>query len=256
MNDIFSSIRNRTNNFCQGIAQAINDGDWKTVARKLGLAGAVICGIVVILLMLLALLGKIFGSLLGKLLGVPMLLFILALSYKANQQDAKITREEISNRASLEAWAESVYDCVRDAMFLVLRAMSDYTVIIRPTSPGGVELPNGISIRDGYAVFSFFARVSADVDVPQLKRELTRTLGQMLRAHELKGLASDLVQINGSYYCPLQILDVIDFGDSINISVVFSTEKTVEVVHARKMLHLEHKELRVSHKDAPYDDEL
>lgn len=256
MNDIFSSIHNRIQKFSRNIAEAIDCGDWRTVIRKLGLAGVIAVSIIVAIIILLALLSKVLGPFLGKLLGLPMLFFILALSYKVNRQDTKATREEISNTANLEAWAENVYDFVRDAMFLVLRAMSDYTVIIRPTSPGGVELPNKISIRDGYAVFSFFARVSADVDVPQLKRELTRTLGQMLRAHELKGLASDLVQINGSYYCPLQILDVIDFGDSINISVVFSTEKTVEVVHARKMLHLEHKELRVSHKDAPYDDEL
>lgn len=256
MNDIISAISRKFHEFSQGVAQSINESDWKAVARKLALAGIVTCGIVVVLLMLFALLATIFGAFLGKLLGVPMLFFILALSYKANRQNAKTARDDISNRASLEAWAESVYDCVRDAMFLVLRAMSDYTVIIRPTSPGGVELPNGISIRDGYAVFSFFARVSADVDVPQLKRELTRTLGQMLRAHELKGLASDLVLINGSYYCPLQILDVIDFGDSINISVVFSTEKTVEIVHARKMLHLEKKEPRTAPRDTLYDDEI
>lgn len=256
MKDIFSSIRNRINSFFQSIAQAIDDGDWKTLACNVGIASAIVVCVIVALFTLLALVAKFFGTFLGKLLIAPAVLYLLGLSYKVNLEDSRTSRKQISDSANLEAWAENVYAFVRDAMFMFLRAMSDYTAVVRPTSPGSVELPNGISIRDGYVVFSFFARVSANVDVPQLKRELTRTLGQMLRAHELPGIASDLVLVNGSYYCPLQVLDVIDLGDSINISVVFSTEKTVEVVHARKMLNLEKRELRARPKDTLYDDKL
>lgn len=256
MKNIFSSIRNRINSFFQHIAQAIDDGDWKTLACNVGIASAIVVCVIVALFTLLALVAKFFGTFLGKLLIAPAVLYLLGLSYKVNLEDSRTSRKQISDSANLEAWAENVYDYLREGMFLILRTMSDYTAIVRPTSPGSVELPNGISIRDGYAVFSFFARVSADIDVPQLKRELTRTLGQMLRAHELPGIASDLVQINGSYYCPLQILDIVDFGDSINIAVVFANEKTVELVNARKMLHLEKREVRIPRRDAPYDDEL
>lgn len=63
--------------------------------------------------------------------------------------------------------------------------------------------------------------------------------------------------INGAYYCPLLILDVLDFGDSINISVVFADEKTVEIAKARKQLNLGRlQKMNLQGHNVPYDDQL
>ena len=185
------------------------------------------------------------------------LLCLLYASYRENQKDQQVQSSRKNNQLHLEVWAEDVYEYVRDAMFLVLRSAAEYSDIIMPTSPGTIELPNGISVKDGYVVFNFFARVRNSVDADRLKRELNRTLSQLIRAHELKGIPSELVQINGAFYSPLVILDVLDFSDSINIAVVFSDEKTVGIAKARKQLNLQRfRELPSQSHNVPYDDQL
>lgn len=261
MKSILNSIKKRCNEFTETIAQAIEEGDWKLVARSAGLICLAVGLLLTALLVVLALLWRVLGTFLGKifmsLVGGPFILYLLFLSYKVNREDALKSHQKQSDSADLEAWAESVYGHLRDAVFFVFRSMSEYTAIVKPTSPSSVELPNGISIRDGYAVFTFYARVLEDVDVAQLKRDMARVLSQKVKAHELEGIPADLVQINGAYYCPLQIFDCVDYGDSINVSIVFANEKTVELVRARKMLRLENPKLhRQAKREAPYDDQL
>ena len=260
MRGIFNAIKSRIDEFSNKIAQGINCGDWGLVARSVGVVLLAVCAVVAICLLALfgiwELLHSFWGKKLLSMVGGALLLYILVLSYRANKDESKEKIEqEVDNH--LGVWAEAVYEYVRDALFLVLRAVSEYTEIVMPTSPGMVELPNAISIKDGYAVFNFFARVRNPVDAASIKRDLTRTLSQMQRAHELKGISSDLVQINGAYYCPLQILDIIDFGDSITISVVFADEKTIAIAKACKLLNLEQSRGQ-SRKNSgvPYDDQL
>ena len=103
----------------------------------------------------------------------------------------------------------------------------------------------------------FFARVRNSVDVTRLQRELNRTLSQLIRAHELKGIPSELVQIDGAYYSPLLIMDILDYGDCINVAVVFADEKTVAIAKARKQLNLQRfREVPSQNRGVPYDDEI
>lgn len=258
---ILDAIKNRISAFSETTAEAIESGDWRVVIRNATIAALVVIGILSMLLLLLLGLWKLIGTLIGKalmtLLGAPIVVFILWKSYCMNLKDSRRLSQIEDKHNHLEAWAEEIYGYVRDGMFLVLRAVSEYTVIVMPSTPSAVELPNNISVKDGYVVFHFFARVRDVIDPVQLKRDLNRTLNQMLRAHELKGIPSDLVRINGAYYSPLQILDIIDYGDSINIAVVFTDEKTIGIAKAKKQLNIEYQNKQKSGIREPlYEDEL
>ena len=260
MKSIFNAIKNRIDDLSSDIAQSINSNDWKRVARGIGiLLLMVVTALAIILLLFIGIckfLHSFWGKKLLRMIGAVIFSCFLILSYRANKNDYT-DKVSCGSNNHLEAWAEEVYDYVRDAIFLVLRAASEHTEIIMPTSPGTVELPNGISVKDGYVVFNFFAKVRNPVDANRIKRELNRTLSQLTRAHELNGIPSELVLINGAYYCPLLILDVLDFGDSINISVVFADEKTVEIAKARKQLNLGRlQKMNLQGHNVPYDDQL
>lgn len=261
MRSIFNAIKSRFDDLGNDIAQGITISDWKRVARGIGIILALIAATVALCLLILMGLWKFLHSFWGEKLlaaiGVVLFLCLLYASYKENRKDRQKKMEQFDEDLRLEVWAEDVYEYVRDAIFLVLRAVSEHTAIVMPTSPGTVELPNSISVKDGYVVFNFFAKVRDSVDASRIKGELNRTLYQMLRAHELQGLPSDLVEINGAHYCPLQVLDVLDFGDSITISVVFANEKTIELANARRLLYIDQAKLKQSRrKDTPYDEQL
>lgn len=240
---ILFAIKKRIDKFSAETADALEVGDWGLVARHILLTFLIISVMSIIIFLSLFILWKLLSGILGRILlglfGSPLVVYILYLSYRANTQDTKEFQQQQSSKAHLEVWAEEIYGYMRDAMFLVFRAASEYTSIVMPSTPGAVELPNCISIRDGYAVFNFFARVREPINTEQVRRDLSRTLTQMLRAHELKGIPSDLVQIGSSYYAPLQLLEVVDYGDSITVSVVFTNEKTVEVIKTRRLLKLD-----------------
>lgn len=258
---IIKAIRRRLDMFLEETANAIDKGAWGLVTRHILIFILAVVGSSFAVLLILLVLWKMLSGLLGKVLfslvGLPLIIYILYLSFLANRADSNQEKLRTDEKNHLEAWAEDVYMYVRDAMFLVLRAVSEYTLIVMPSTPSAVELPNNISVKDGYAVFHFFARVRDGIDPVQLKRDLNRTLNQMLRAHELKGIPSDLVRINGAYYSPLQILDIIDYGDSINIAVVFTDEKTIGIAKAKKQLNLEYQSKQKSGIREPlYEDEL
>ena len=261
MRSIFNAIKNRFDDLGNDIAQGITTSDWKRVARGISIILSLIVATVALCLLILMGLWKFLHSFWGEKLlaatGVVLFLCLLYASYKENRKDRQKKMEQFDEDLRLEVWAEDVYEYVRDAMFLVLRAVSEHTAIVMPTSPGTVELPNSISVKDGYVVFNFFARVRSSIDSNYIKHALNRTLSQLTRAHELNGIPSELVLINGAYYCPLLIMDVLDLGDSINIAVVFADEKTVEIAKARKQLNLE--KLHEQHcqgRNVPYDDQL
>lgn len=256
---ILKAIQRQLDQFIEETAHAIDEGRW-------GIAGGhvlilllifVICLIAAcsVVLIFWYVIKGFLGKILFTVIGIPGVLYILYLSFLANRETANQAANRSEEKNHLEVWAEEVYDYVRDAMFLVFRAVSEYTAIVMPSTPGAVELPNCISIRDGYAVFNFFARVREPVDTEQIRRDLSRTMTQMLRAHELKGIPSDLVQIGSAHYSPLQILSVTDYGDSITVSVVFTNEKTVEVTKARRLLKLDSKRKQELKKPEDlYDD--
>lgn len=260
MHSIYSAIKNRINDLGDDIAQSINRSDWKRVAR--GISILLLMAVITLATLFLLFIGiwdflhSFWGKKLLRMIGAVIFFCFLILSYRANRND-NTDKVSCESNNHLEVWAEDVYDYVRDAIFLVLRAVSEHTEIVMPSSPGMVELPNPISIKDGYAVFNFFAKVRNPIDPARIKWDLTRTLNQMIRAHELNGIPCDLVQIGGSYYCPLLILNVLDFGDSINISVVFADEKTIGVARAHKQLNLQRLQgQRTASSDSPYDDQL
>ena len=181
----------------------------------------------------LALVWKILGTLLGKVFAVPLFLLIFGLA---------VTEQRKPRTGGRETDPEQVYGYVLNALFLVFRAVSEYsTNIVMPSRPSAIELTDEpYTIEDGYVAYNFLAKTCGPIDTAQLKRDMTRTIRQMHQAHELNGIPRDLVQINGAWYCPLQILgNPQDFGEYVQVSVVFATEKTIELTHARKLLYLD-----------------
>lgn len=258
---IKEAIKKRFNDFDLKIAEAIETGNWKFITHNIGICCLLLSVFFAITIILLIVCSRLFGEyvkrILGFFVGIPLMIYILFLSYQKNHNDFRKSHENHQKNNQLEVWAENIYEYVRDAMYLVFRSMSDYTAIVMPSSPSAIELPNGISIKNNYVVFNFIARVRDIVEPTQIKHDLNRTLSQMLRAHELNGIPSELVLINGSYYMPLQIYDIVDWGDSISVSVVFADENTVNIIKARKIPHFEISSKRPHNKPDPlYDDEL
>ena len=237
------------------MAYAIQDGDWATLLWNIGFILAVVLAALALGAGILVLAWKVLGTLLGKIFAVPLVAFILILSYKMNRKDKQ---PGDGKPIKLDEWADGIYDYVRDAVFLVLRAVSEYTNIVTPSRASAIELPDEpYTIEDGYVVFNFLGKICGQIEPDQLKEDIQRTFRQMHRAHELNGIPRDLAIINGAYYCPLQILGKPqDLGDHVQIQVVFATEKTVELTRARKLLDLDHalqvrRKQRETHDDDP-----
>lgn len=220
------------------MAYAIQDGDWATLLWNIGFILAVVLAALALGAGILVLAWKVLGTLLGKIFSVPLVAFILILSYKMNRKDKQ---PGDGKPIKLDEWADGIYDYVRDAVFLVLRAISEYTNIVTPSRASAIEyVDNPYSIEDGFVVFHFLCKVCGALETDQFKTDFQRTLRQMHLAHELNGIPRDLIEINGAYYCPLQIFGAPqDFGDYIEVSVVFATEKTVKLTRAAKVLNLD-----------------
>lgn len=240
------------------IAYAIQGGNWATLLWNIGLVLAVVLAVLALGAGILVLAWKVFGTFLGKFFTVLLVAFILILSYKMNRKDSKDKQPDYGKPIKLDEWADDIYDYVRDAVFLVLRAVSEYTNIVTPSRASAIELPDEpYTIEDGYVVFNFLGKICGQIEPDQLKEDIQRTFRQMHRAHELNGIPRDLAIINGAYYCPLQILGKPqDLGDHVQIQVVFATEKTVELTRARKLLDLDHalqvrRKQRETHDDDP-----
>lgn len=256
MRKISDAIIERLNRFGEEIAQYISNSNNRTFAQNACIALLALPCVLMLIVAIFTLVGKIFGSLLMKIITVPLMLFILGMSYKMNYGDSHRPKNE---SVELEAWAEEMYEYVQNALFLVFRSVSAYTNIVMPSRASAIECTDSpYSVEDGYTVFNFILKACGKIDTVQLKLDIQRTLRQMHRAHELNGIPRDLVEINGSYYCPLQILgEPRDYGDYIEVSVVFATEKTVALTHAHKLLNLDNVKSAHRHRTKmPYDDEL
>lgn len=193
MKNILSSIMERLNEFSERTAQAIRDSDWKIVARNVGIALAAILFTLVLVMGILILIGKALGTLLGKIIAVPLVLFILGLSYKMNLEDSRAAHRIKNESTMLDEWADGIYEYVRDAMFLAFRAVAEYTNIVTPSRASAIELLDSpYSLEDGYTIFNFICKVCGPIDVDRLKSDLTRALRQLHRAHELNGIPRDL----------------------------------------------------------------
>ena len=230
---IRDEIRERFNNIRECIAQGIHDGDWSAVGWNVALILAIVMVAVALGVGALALVWKILGTLLGKVFAVPLFLLIFGLA---------VTEQRKPRTGGRETDPEQVYGYVLNALFLVFRAVSEYsTNIVMPSRPSAIELTDEpYTIEDGYVVYNFLAKTCGPIDTAQLKRDMKRTIRQMHQAQELNGIPRYLVQINGAWYCPLQILgNPQDFGEYVQVSVVFATEKTIELTHARKLLYLD-----------------
>ena len=135
---IRNEILERFNKIRERIVQAIHDGDWSAVAWNV----AIVLAIVAVALGRgrSGLARKVLGTLLGKIFAVPLVLFILVLSYKMNLEHSRAAYCVKSESAMLDEWADGVCEYVRDAMFLVFRAVSEYTSLITPPRASAIEL--------------------------------------------------------------------------------------------------------------------
>lgn len=238
---IKDAILERFNNVRERIAEAIHDGDWSTVAWNVALILAVVMVAVALAVVVLALVGKIFSTLLGKFLATPVAVFaglLILRQYLQSEQDRRKTLPPFPPIDDVEDENE----LVRDATFLVLQDVAEYTPnLIMPSRPSTIECPdNPYTIEDGYVIHNFQVRTRGPVDLDRFKSDLRKTFSQKHRAHELNGFPRDYVEIDGGFYCPLQILGIPqDFGDFIQISVVLTTAETVKLTRARRMLNLD-----------------
>ena len=235
---IINAIKDYFNNIRLNTAQAIRNRDWSAVGWNIALVLAIVFVAVGLSVVGLVLMGKILSTLLGKFLATPLAVCIgiaLLRQYLQMEQDKR-------NNPPPPPSPEEEHELVCDAAFLVLRDVAEYTPnLVSPSRPSAIECPDDpYTIEDGYVVHNFLDKICGPVDLDQLKIDIQRTFRQKHRAHELNGFSRDYVEINGSYYCPLQIFGKPqDFGDFIQISVVLATETTVKLTRAHKLLNLD-----------------
>lgn len=106
---IRNEILERFNKIRERIVQAIHDGDWSAVAWNV----AIVLAIVAVALGRgrSGLAWKVLGTLLGKIFAVPLVLFILVLSYKMNLENSRAAYCVKSEFAMLDEWARICSRC-------------------------------------------------------------------------------------------------------------------------------------------------
>lgn len=245
--------------FSEDTAKAINDRNWRHVLHNAAIALISLFAAIGISTLIVSLLWKVLALVIKKLslLTIPLIFILLfPLSVMLERSNTFQAHQKRLQKIDLETEAESIYEHVRDTMFRVFRKMSVYTAIVRPSSTDDIELPNGISIKDNFVVFSFFVRTTDTIDIPKFKRDMARDIRQVLKAHGCHCFPSDVVEIHGNYYTALQVYDVVDYGDSLTVLVVLANEYTVDVVKARKQLYLRAERRQEQKKEVPFDDEF
>ena len=248
---ILEEIQARINAFKDHIAQAIHDGDWSTVGWNVALVLAVVMVAVALAVGTLALVGKILGTLLGKVLAVPLVLFVLGLSYKYNLEDSHKARQTERDADTLERWAEQVYGYVRDSTYYVVQAMAGRVrLIIKPNAPWDIEMQNRFFRQGEHMVFQFFVQLLGPMEKPRFEQKLTDCMVQLHREGRLVGITSELVEINNLPYCPLQVLNVEPYDDGYVVQIVYADEDTVTTVKRGQQRQ------RKSPSQKFFDDEL
>ncbi len=245
-------IKLHLNSFAEDTAEALEEGDKLHLLKNAFL-------LLLAILEIVACISAIFVGLylcrrfLLPLIGVPVMAVVLVKSYLLNHEDRTALASSQADQIELESRAEALYDYVRDGIFLVLRRVSEYTSVIRPSSPSSIETNSQFCIREGVAIFQFNALVSEQIkDLPELRRTLDRALGQMLRGGELPGLPSKLVSIRGRNYPPVQILALTDLGSSVNVDVIFTNEEAVAMLERQRLLGVKVQEKA----SVPYDEDF
>lgn len=240
-NDILNAIKAHVDRLRKNVANAIRDVDVPALVRYGGVTLVVLLVVIALAVGVLALVGKIFSTLLGKFLATPAAVFVVLLIlrwYSQSEQDKRKAPPFTPDIGEVE----DEHELVQDATFLVIQDVADYTPnLIMPSRPSTIECPdNPFTIEDGYVVHNFQVRTRGPVDLDRLKSDLRKTFSQKHRAHELNGFPRDYVEIDGGFYCPLQILGIPqDFGDFIQIAIVRTTAETVKLTRAHRMLNLD-----------------
>lgn len=248
-------LQGRLNVFLEDMADAIECADSKRVIRNVLCAVSVtlaMLGSIALLLVLLYAGRKAIAALLGP----PLLIGLLIASYFANAKDkSQLSNNlETEDSALLTEQAEAVYEFVRDGVFLILRRLSEYTAIVCPSSPSAIETNTRFFVRNGVVIFQFNTLQSGAISVEQFQQDFNRALGQMLRAHELPGLPATLVTVEGRQYPPMQVLSVLDVGNSLNINLVFTDARSVAMIDAKRRIQLAQK--TTGQRELPYDREF
>jgi len=249
MKEIFNAAKQRCHEFFQDTAQAILKRDKQTYRRNILIAVCTMLSAIVLIGLLIALLWKALGTLLGKVFMVPMVLFILGLSYKMNLEDSRKARQAEREADKLEVWAERAYEYVRDSMFYVVQAIADRIKVVKPNVPNDIEMGNRFFRQGNYIIFQFYVQLWETLDKAKFEQKLTDTLNRMHRDHRLVGIPPDLIEVNHRYYCPLLVLDVEPYDDGYTIQVVFADEETVPLVDRAKQRN------RKAPSKTLYDDE-
>lgn len=250
---ILGRIKENINEFAEDTAEALEEGDKLRFAKNLILGLIFALEAIMIVVGVIALL-IIFRRQILSILAVPLGIVILIASYRANKADKQYSRSTttVEERLAAELEAEDTYGYVRDALFLVLREVSEYTLSIkRPSSPSEIEATSRYEIRDGIAVFKFTVRTTGEVDTKQLMLDMDKVISQKLRAGELRNLPPRMVIIDGRYYAPIQILSITDISSYLNIDVCLANERSVALINEMRRFVI-----RRRVEDALYDDEL
>lgn len=219
----FNAVRER-------IAQGIHDSDWPAVGWNVALIAAVVMVAVALAVGVLALVWKILGTLLGKIFAVPLVLFILGLSYKMNLEDSRKARQAERNGDALEWRAGQVYYYVRDSLYYVFRTVARRTSIQMPDDPADIEMRNQFFRQGGHIVFQFYAQVLGTQDKAKFEQKLRDTIVQLHKDGRFVGLNDELVEVNGFLYCPLQVLNVEECDDGFVVQIVLADEETIPLV--------------------------
>lgn len=248
---ILKILSERFNAFAEDCAEAVESGD------RFQLLVSIFRAFLAVIVILAAVAVFYFGRrIFIPLIGSVLLVTVLIASYQANHVDQGQTKRVVRDKVLLEARAEAVYSCLKDAIYLVLREASSYCNIIRPTTPSLIETQERYYIKEAsYPIFLFTVQIVGEVDTYRVKRELNEILGKMIRAHEIRGISGDLVCVRGIYYPPICVIDVTELGTSLQISVVFVNERTVSAIEVAEVLQRAGS-LKQMHIEMPHDDEF
>jgi len=252
---IYTKVKERVNDFLEDTAEAIEDGDQPHLIRNIIISIVTLLGIIGGFALLLGSV-YIFRHTLLVWFGVPVLIIAMLASHFEGQRPTDVCKVDRTEVLLLQERAEAVYEFVRDAIFLVLRDVAEYTSVIRPKAPSSIETNVRFYFRDSVAVFQYNALTCDDVDIAQLQKDIQRVLSQKLRAQELPGISAKLVTVEGSTYLPLQILTVTDCGASVNVEVVFANDRSIPLIEAKRRFHLEQIDGSWTRTEAPFDDQF
>lgn len=252
---ICAKIKAQLDLFAEDTAEALESGNRLRLLRNMVVGVSTLLNVLGGIALLVALL--YFGrKIFLPLLGMPLIIAVLIASYLENTKDRRAISNDRVEAVLLEERTEAVYGFVRDAVFQVLLAASDYVPLVRPRSPSAIETQTRFYFRDGAAVFQFNALMLESVDMGQLREDLSRILRQKLQARELPGISSRLVTVGGRSYPAMQILSVADCGSSVNIDVILTDERSALLMEAKKRIELERNGRNSPATDIPADEEF